>query len=334
MTTHSAGNNTGEIILYEAEDGSTHIDVQMQDETVWLSQKQMAVLFNKDVRTVNEHIRNIFDEEELTEDSVVRKFRITASDGKSYETLHYNLDVIISVGYRVKSKRGTQFRIWATNVLRKHLLQGYTLHEKRLQEKGYAELQQAIDLISTTKDRHDLSAAEATGIVEVITMYMKTWLLLRQYDEEDIAVPKNLHAATYVLTLEDARSAVASLKMELMNHGEASDLFGQERGHSLDSIIGSVYQTFDGKELYETVEEKAAHLLYFVIKDHPFSDGNKRSAVLLFLQFLDKNNMLPVSNNALSDNVLVSLALLIAESDPKQKEVMIRMIMQFLAVEH
>jgi len=325
-------NGTGDIVLYKAKDGSAQIDVHMQDETVWLSQKQMSELFDKDVSTINEHISNAFSEHELAKDSVIRNFRITAKDGKTYETMHYNLDVIISVGYRVKSQRGTQFRIWATNVLRKHLVDGFTLHRKRLEEKGLHELQQAIDLVRKTSGTYELSASEAKGILDVITRYMQTWVLLRQYDDEAVRQPEGLRSARYHLTYVDACSAIHTLKETLMKTGEASTLFAQEPNHGLQSVVGNIAQTFDGKELYPSLEEKAAHLLYFVIKDHPFVDGNKRIGVLLFLLFLDRNHALPSEGGVFQNSTLVSLALLIAESAPRQKEIMLRMILQFLTI--
>ena len=320
-----------DFLLYKSPDGSVNVDVLIEDQSVWLNSHQMAELFDIDRSGIVKHVKNVYKTGELQKNSTCAKIAQVTKDGKKREMDYYNLDMIISVGYRVNSKRGTQFRMWATNLLRHHLLDGYTLHQKRLQEKGYKELQQAIDLICTTKERHELSASEATGILDVITGYMQTWLLLRQYDEEAIAIPENLHTATYNLTIDDAREAVVLLKLELMKRGEASELFGQERGDALASIVGNIAQTFDGKDLYPTTEEKAAHLLYFVIKDHPFSDGNKRSGVLLFLHYLDKNRMLQKGEYALRDTTLASLALLIAESDPKQKDVMLCMIMQFLS---
>jgi prophage maintenance system killer protein len=237
--------------------------------------------------------------------------------------------MILSVGYRVNSRRGTQFRIWATNILRQHLLQGYTLHQKRLQEKGLKDLEGALELVQRAIETKELSGDEAKGLLRVITDYAETWLLLRQYDDEEIALPAGMRKASYLLTYADVRAAVAGLRRKLADGGEASSLFGQERGEMLEGIIGNLYQTFDGEELYPTVEEKAAHLLYFVIKDHPFTDGNKRIGVLLFLYFLNRNHSL--ASIVLPDTMLVALALLIAGSDPKQKEVMLRLILHFIA---
>jgi DNA ligase (NAD+) len=321
-----------EIILYKAKDGSAQVDVRMQDETVWLSLQQMTDLFGRDKSVISRHIRNIYKMGELEKNSVVAKIATTAADGKTYQVEYYSLDMILSVGYRVNSKSGTQFRIWATNVLRKHLIDGFTLHRRRLEEKGLQELQQAIDLVRRTSDVHQLSVSEAKGVLDVITRYMQTWVLLRQYDDAAVAQPLKLRSARYRLTYDDACSAIDTLKEHLMKTGEASELFGQERDHGLEAIIGNIVQTFDGKELYSSLEEKAAHLLYFVIKDHPFVDGNKRIGVLLFLLYLDRNHALSLGSSAFQNSTLVSLALLIAESAPRQKEVMLRMILQFLTI--
>lgn len=319
----------GEIILYKAKDGTAQIDVRMEEETVWLSLDQMASLFGRDNSVISRHIKNVFKTAELSQDSVVAKFATTAADGKTYQVDYYNLDMILSIGYRVNSKRGTQFRIWATNVLRQHLLQGYSLHQKRLQEKGLKELEGALELVRRASSNRELSGDEARGLLKVITDYAETWLLLRAYDEGDISLPAHLQKSSYVLTYADALTAIAGLREKLRQENAASELFGLERGEALQSIIGNIRQTFDDVELYPTLEEKAAHLLYFVIKDHPFSDGNKRIAVLLFLHFLDRNHAL--ARAMFSSNMLVALALLIAESDPRQKEVMLRMILHFVS---
>ncbi len=288
--------NTGAIALYQSKSGNIAVDVTVQEETVWLSQKQMAELFGRDVRTISEHVNNVFSEGELDENSVIRNFRTTASDGKQYDTNFYNLDVIISVGYRVKSQEGTQFRIWATNILRDHLLKGYTLNQKRLQQKQYEELKEALTLIQSTMEKKALDTDEAKGLLEVITDYTQSWLLFAQYDEDQVEEPP-MRKGKYTLTYEDSLEAIKKLQAKLQKKDQASqpsprlrptgDLFGQERESMLEGIIGNLHQTFDKKELYSTVEEKAAHLLYFVIKDHPFSDGNKRIGSLLFLLYLN-----------------------------------------------
>ncbi len=325
--------NNNQISLYQTKDGHVSIDVQMEEETVWLSQKQMAELFNKDVKTVNEHIKNIFKEGELTENSVIRKFRITASDGKKYNTNFYNLDVIISVGYRVKSREGTQFRIWATKTLRDHLVQGYTINQKRLQEKGLDEFEKAIALIKDTIERKELTTDEAKGLLNVITNYADSWILLQKYDQNELAEPTDKTPPTHVINYTETEKAIAELKKNLKKQKEASDLFGLDKEKILQGILGNLYQTFDGDELYTSIEEKAAHLLYFVIKDHPFVDGNKRIGAFLFILFLEQNNYLydAAGEKKFNDNALVAIALLVAESDPKQKESIIKLVMNFVA---
>lgn len=322
----------GEIVIYKTKDGKTSLDVKLEKETVWLSQKQMAELFNKDVRTVNEHIKNVFKEGELEENSVIRKFRITASDRKQYDTNFYNLDVIISVGYRVNSKQGTQFRIWATQVLKDHIIKGYTINSRRLPEANLKELEQALVLIKGTLDKKQLTSDEATGLLKVITDYTNSWILLQQYDRNQLEEPKKKHKPKYIINYEKAIEAISKLKSDLRSKKEASGLFGNKRDKSFEGIIANLYQTFGGNELYPSIEDKAAHLLYFIIKDHPFTDGNKRIGAFLFILFLSNNGYLFKSNGErkINDNALVALALLIAESHPKQKDTMIKLIMNFI----
>ena len=324
--------NKGEIIIYKTKDGKTSLDVKLEKETVWLSQKQMAELFNKDVRTVNEHIKNVFKEAELEENSVIRDFRITASDGKQYDTNFYNLDMIISIGYRVKSKQGTQFRIWAIQVLKDHIIKGYTINSKRLPEVNFKELEQALVLVKGTLNNKELSSDEATGLLKVITDYANSWVLLQQYDSNKLEEPKKKHKPKYIINYEKAIEAISKLKSDLKSKKEASDLFGNQRDKSFEGIVANLYQTFGGEELYPSIEDKAAHLLYFIIKDHPFTDGNKRIGAFLFILYLSNNRYLFKSNGErkINDNALVALALLIAESNPKQKDVMIKLIMNFI----
>ena len=319
----------GEIVFYQAEDGKSSLEVHLHEETVWLAQAQMTELFDRNKRTISEHIRNVFKDGELDEHKVVRKFRTTASDGKSYEINYYNLDVIISVGYRVKSQRGTQFRIWATSVLKDHLIRGYTVNERRLAEKGLSEMEQTIALLAKTLERYETLSDEGRAVLEVVSRYAKSWSLILQYDEDRLELPAKRHPAKKSLDYERAKTAIAMLKSELIGHSEASDLFGQEHGRQLHGILGNIDQTFNRHELYPNIEEKAAHLLYFVIKDHPFTDGNKRIGAFLFLIFLKDNNLLEQSG--INDNGLVALALLIAESSPKQKNLMIKLTMNLLA---
>lgn len=318
----------GEVILYQSEDGTSVFDVHFKNETVWLSRQQMAELFGRDYKTVSKHINNVFNDGELRKKSVVANFATTGSDGKIYQVEYYNLDVVISVGYRVKSQRGTQFRIWATQVLKDHLVRGYTLNQRRLAEKGVAELKQAMALLATTLESHELVSEEGKAVLEVVSRYARTWRLLLEYDEERLAVPAARHGARAGLQLDEVRRAIAALKMELAARGEASDLFGQERGHGLAGILGAIEQSFGGQSLYPSIEEKAAHLLYFVIKDHPFSDGNKRIGSFLFVLYLRQNGLAGFDNRA-----LVALALLTAASEPGHKELLVRLIVNLIVEE-
>lgn len=316
----------GEIILYTAENGQNTLEVHLHEETVWLTQAQMVELFQRDQSVISRHLRNVFKEGELDPKSNMQKMHIANSDKP---VAFYNLDVIISVGYRVKSPRGTQFRIWATNVLKQHLVQGYTVNQRRLAEKGLSEMEQAVALLSRTLQRHNLVSDEGRELLDVISRYARSWSLLLQYDEDRLELPKGRHAAEKSIDYRQALAAVTALKADLADRGEATELFGLERGDSLQGILGNLDQTFGGQALYPSVEEKAAHLLYFVIKDHPFSDGNKRIGAFFFLLFLRENNLL--EHAGINDNGLVALALLIAESDPRHKELLIRLTMNLLA---
>ena len=316
--------NQGELIVYQADDGRMAVDVRLEDETVWLSRKEMAVLFDRDYKTVAKHINNVFNEGELRQDSVVAKFATTGNDGKTYQVEYYNLDVIISVGYRVKSQQGTRFRIWATSVLKDYLVKGYTLNQKRLLEKGLGEARQMLELVGNTLKSHEQLSDEGRAVFDIVNAYGRTWKLLWQYDEDSLTLPKKQSGSRQaILELAAARSAIGSLKEKLLKKSEATALFGQERGDALAGIIGAIRQTFGGRDVYPTIEEKAANLLYFVIKDHPFADGNKRIGSFLFLLFLRTNRLdavLPDSRG------MVALTLLIAASDPKQKDLLIRLV--------
>jgi prophage maintenance system killer protein len=323
----------GEILVYEAPDGEIRVDVRLERETVWLTQQQMAELFGRERSVVTKHVRNIFKEGELEPEAVRARFAHTAADGKTYQVDHFNLDVIISVGYRVKSLRGTQFRIWATGTLRDHLLRGYTLNERRLAERGFGEVEQAVGLLARTLTSNALVTDEGQAVLDVVQRYTRSWRLLLEYDEERLAEkPARPVAPTATLGLAEARAAVASLREDLALRGEAGSLFGQERGDALAGLLGAVEQTFGGNPLYPSAQTRAAHLLYFVIKDHPFGDGNKRIGTLLFLEYLRLNGLLLLSGGAprLADNAMVALALLIAESEPAQKDLMIRLVLNLL----
>jgi len=323
----------GEIVVYEDPEGGIQVDVRLEQETVWLSLTQMAELFGRDKSVVSRHLRNIFASGELERDAVVAKNATTAADGKTYRVEFFNLDAILSVGYRVNSKRGTQFRIWATHTLRDHLLRGYTLNERRLQEKGLGEIEQAVDLLARTLTSHELVTAQGQAVLEVVRQYTRAWRLLFEYDEGRLSeTPTQPVEPGGGLELEDARSIIANLRDDLAGRGEAGSLFGREQGEGLARILGSIEQTFDGTSLYPSAQSRAAHLLYFLIKDHPLTDGNKRAGTLLFLEYLRRNGLLvwPDGRPRLPDNAMVALALLIAESDPAQKDLMIRLVLNLL----
>ncbi len=320
----------GEIIIYRTKGKKIQLEVKLERETVWLSQKQISDLFIKDIRTINEHIQNIFKEKELKKNSVIRNFRITAADGKSYETNFYNLDVIISVGYRIKSQNGTRFRIWATNVLRRHLIDGYTLNEKRLKEQTLKlqALQRAVRLIGSMKDRKQLEYKEAMGLLEVISDYNYALGLLDDYDYKRLKISQTSKEERFVLSYESAIEAVNELKKKFGGSG----LFGAERDKSFKSSVSSIYQTFDGKNLYPSIEEKAANLLYFIVKNHSFVDGNKRIAASIFLWFLDKNGILYKEDGSkrIADNALVALTLMTAESKPSERDVIVTLVVNLI----
>ncbi|MFO3471964.1 virulence protein RhuM/Fic/DOC family protein [Legionella pneumophila serogroup 1] len=315
-----------EIVIYKAKDGHVELDVNVVDETIWLSQQQIADLFGTQRPAITKHLRNIFSSKELDENSVCSILERTANDGKEYKTKFYNLDAILSVGYRVNSNQATQFRIWATNVLKQHLVRGYTTYDKRLSERGLLELQQTVELLQKTLINHNLVNDLGREAIQIILAFTKTWDLLLAYDEGGLPLPTEEKQTTQTLTYPIALSAIESLKQELSARNEATALFGRERDGGLDSILNNIEQTFGGEALYKTPEEKAAHLLYFIIKDHPFTDGNKRIGSFMFLLYLKSQN-LPIKFN---ENGLVALALLVAESHPNQKEILIRLIVNLL----
>lgn len=324
----------GEVLVYQAENGDLSVDVRLENETVWLTQKQMAVLFGRHVMTVNSHIANAFSERELDPERTIRNFLIVQKEGKrevERDIEHYNLDMIISVGYRVKSIQGTQFRQWATKTLREYLIKGYAINERRLADSRN-DLEAALGLVHKASEGNQITTEQGRGLVDVITRYTRTYLLLQQYDEGTLADPTG-QPASYILTPERARDEIARLKADLAKRGELTSLFGAERGDGLDSLLGNLEQTVFGEPAYPTLEAKAAHLLYFIIKNHPLSDGNKRVGACLFLHFLDGNLALTRQDGApkLNDNGMAALALLIAESPPENKETVIRLIMNMLS---
>lgn len=320
-----------EIILYTASDNKTQIDVQFDNETVWLNRDQIATLFGRDIKTIGKHVNNVFKEEELDKKSVVAKFATTARDGKIYQVDFYNLDVIISVGYRVKSKQGTQFRQWATQRLKDYLVKGYALNEKRLKELDYkySDLQKAIKLASNAGNIESLSSNEAKGILKVIEEYAYALETLDKYDHQILTIETSeSDAAIQKLTYDEAIHQIRVWR----DFQKAGNLFGNEKDQSFRSSLETIYQTFDDTDLYPSFEEKAANLLYFIVKNHSFSDGNKRIAAGLFVYFLDMNNQLfnESGNKRIGDNALVAITIMIAESKSEEKEMMIKLVVNLI----
>lgn len=326
--------DTRQIEIFQTEDGRTEIEIRLEQDTLWLSQAQLAELFGKDVRTINEHVKNIFKEGELATEATIRKFRIVRQEGKRQvrrEIDHYNLDMAISVGYRVNSLKGTQFRIWATQRLREYLEQGYTINKARF-EQNAAELEQALCLIKKAARSSELGRDTGRGLVEIVSRYTQTFLWLQRYDEGLLEEPEG-ESGGLLPTPEMAMEALAQLRDQLMVKGEATLLFARPRSDGLSGIFGNLDQTVFGDPAYPTIESKAAHLLYFVVKNHPFTDGNKRSGAFLFVDFLNRNQRLfdDEGQAVINDAGLAALTLLVAESDPKQKDTLIRLIMNMLS---
>ena len=309
--------------IYKSKTGETQVEVRFEHDTVWLNLNQIAQLFGRDKSVISRHLSAVFRDNELDRHSVVAKNATTALDGKTYQVDFYNLDAILSVGYRVNSKQGTQFRIWATQRLRDYLVEGISINKDRLQE-----LEKIVEVISkTTIDQtHDL--AEAKGLLHILNHYTKSFILLNQFDSASLPLQNLNGVVTYQIEYDEAVQAIEILKSELIQKNEATPLFGNQKDKSFEGILRSILQTFDGNYLYPTIEEQSAHLLYFVIKNHPFSDGNKRIGAFLFVWFLEKNSHLLKHNGErkINDNALTALALLVAQSNPEDKELMIRLI--------
>jgi len=309
-----------ELVLFETADNAIKLEVPVEQETVWLNRQQMAELFDRDIKTIGKHINNAL-QEELDNQVVVAKFATTTPHGaiegktQTHMTEFYNLDVIISVGYRVKSKRGVEFRKWANSVLKKYILQGYAVNHSRI-----AQLGEVIQIMKRTQNSLD-----SKQVLNVIQKYSEALEMLDSYDHQTMKRPKG-NAATYELTYEECMKVISHMRF-----GAESDLFGREKDDSFRGSIGNIYQSFAGEDLYPSLEEKAAHLLYFVTKNHSFIDGNKRIAATMFLYFLDKNGVLFINDKKLiDDHTLVALTIMIAESKPEEKEMMITVIMNCL----
>ena len=329
-----------EIILYQDAKKQIQIEVKLDGETVWLSQEQISELFERDRTVITRHLRNVFKEGELDEQVVCANFAHTtkhgAIEGKTQEkrVKYYNLDAILSVGYRVNSKRGTQFRQWATARLKDYLIKGYALNEKRLQQvsQNLRQLETIVNQIQLVGNSEQLQLTEVKGLLEILSNYTKSFVLLNQFDGNKLVSEKLNENITYEIQYREAKAAIVELKKQLIKKREATDLFGNEKDESFKSSLQSIVQTFGGQYLYPSIEEQAAHLLYFVIKNHSFSDGNKRIGAFLFIWFLEKNKhrFKKSGEVKINDNGLTTLALLLAQSKPAEKELMIKLVINLI----
>lgn len=319
--------NRGNIVIYQTKDGKMSIDVKLENETVWLTLSQITELFDRDKSVISRHISNVFREGELDRSSVVAKNATTASDGKIYQVDYFNLDVIISVGYRVKSQRGTQFRIWANKVLKDYLIKGYAVNQQA-KAAQLEDLKNTVRLLSNVIEHKQLTLDEANGLLRVITDYTYGLDTLDKYDYQQLEVDSTTPTWEFRATYEEAMEAIHLLQEKF----GSSDLFGNEKDQSFKSSINTIYQTFGGEELYPSVEEKAAMLFYLVVKNHSFSDGNKRIAAFLLLWFLEKNGILYKSDGSklIGNNTLVALTLMIAESRTEEKDVMVKVVINLI----
>ncbi len=314
-----------QLAIYQAENGAIELREDFDNDTIWATQKQMAEVFGVDVRTINEHIQNIFKTEELEENSVIRKFRITASDGKKYNTKHYNLDTIISVGYRVNSKTATNFRRWATKTLKQHITEGYTINPERV-SKNYDNFLDAVDKVQKLLPKDN--TLQADDILELIKTFADTWFSLESYDEDKLP-QKGITKKIVEVQADDLYRAVEKFKGELVKKKQATDIFAQEKNKkSLEGILGNVLQSVFGDDVYPSVEGKAAHLLYFIVKNHPFTDGNKRTGAFAFIWFLQKTEV--SFRDKITPEALTTITLLVAESNPKDKDRIIGLVLLLL----
>lgn len=322
-----------EIKIYKAGDGKTQLDVKLVEETVWLHLNQISILLQKDKSVISRHIGNIFKDGELNRSSTVAKYATVQIEGNreiERELDYYNLDVIISVGYRVKSKRGTQFRIWSNRVLKEYLVQGYALNEKKLKEQSgkIKELEKTLEIFSNVVEQYQLDKDDFSGILKVVSDYTRALDILDDYDNQRLKIDKTNQNELFRIDYNSAKKIIKKLDEKF----GGSSLFGKEKDQSFKGTVATLYQTFGKKELYPSIEEKAAHLLYFTIKNHSFVDGNKRIAAALFLWFLEMNNYLYGKNGRkrIADNALVALCLLIAESNPKEKSMIVKVVVNLI----
>ncbi len=325
--------NNSQIRIYKTEDGNTEINVQLEKETVWLSLNKMANLFDRDKSVISRHINNIFKEKELSRKTTVAKYATVQNEGgreieRNIE--YFNLDVIISVGYRIKSMRGTQFRIWANKILKDYLVQGYAINQERLlqQNDKLKKFQQSAKILGEILNQKNLNEDESIGLLQIVSSYAYALDILDQYDYQKLEIKDTSGKETYQLTYQEAIKQIEIVKKAHSN----SELFGREKDDSFNSSISTIYQTFEGNDLYPSIEEKAANLLYFITKNHSFSDGNKRIAAFLFLLFLERNGILfdRNGNKRIADNTLVALTLMIAISKPIEKETMTKVIVNLI----
>ncbi len=321
------------ILIYQTKNGTPKTEVVIKNESVWLTQNQLSELFGTKRPAITKHLKNIFDNSELDEIAVCSILERTANDGKKYKTKFYNLDAIIAVGYRINSKQATQFRIWATNILKEYLLEGYALDKDRFvkQQVEIKALEKTLALFKKAQS-NSLNQEEASGLLSVLTDYTHAFILLNQFDTGNFPQGGLNTNITCEIEYPLAMEAINNLKQRLISENQATPLFGRLKDNSFEGILGNIVQSFDGNYLYPSVEEQAAHLLYFTIKNHPFSDGNKRIGAFMFIWFLQINkHHLKINGEAkINDNALVAIALLVAQSDPSHKEIMIKLIISLI----
>ncbi len=336
MNVNIHSTNQNQALIYQAEDGSFQLEVRLKSDTIWLTQKQMAELFGTSSDNIGLHLKNIYTEEELSEKATTEDYSVVRLEGTrkvSRKVRHYNLDAIISVGYRVNSKQGTQFRIWSNKVLKEYLVQGYALNESRLRQQiEQINRLKATVMLFQKVPQESLGYSEASGLLSVLTQYTHSFVLLNQYDTGNFPKSGLNEQVIDVIKPQEALDAIDRLRERLMNQEEATFLFGSPKDDSFVGILGSIIQSFDGKYLYPSIEEQAAHLLYFIVKNHPFIDGNKRIGAFMFIWFLHRNKHHLKKNGEpkINENALVAITLLVAQSEPSQKEIMVDLIINLI----